>query len=127
MKNKIIIVTLAIFVSLLLPSLSRVVASDRDCPDHGGVDYCDVSSGHFVCKDGTHTAWNKCLYSTEQLLAEINSSKEEYYKNPDGFRERLLQKIVGLINERLSLYKTSYSLHVDGLAEYIYTILPDVK
>jgi len=50
------------------------------------------------------------------IKKEINLVKNKYYKNPDGFRERLTDQITDYL-------KTDKS----KVAEHVYNMLPDIK
>lgn len=52
----------------------------------------------------------------EQIKEQVKSAEDDYYKNPEGFREDLIIKIAG--NLRTTISKVAY---------YVYTMLPDIK
>lgn len=51
-----------IVIVLLFFPTQAVLAAPGCCSHHGGVDYCDTSSGRYVCKDGTYSPTCKCTY-----------------------------------------------------------------
>lgn len=54
--------------------------------------------------------------SSSLITSEINQVKNKYYKNPDGFRERLIDQI------------SDYAKSDRGeVANYVYSMLPDIK
>lgn len=65
MKNKILIICLIIIITLSF-NISKTYAGRGCCSWHGGQDYCDTSTGRWVCNDGTYSP--SCRCSSEELI-----------------------------------------------------------
>lgn len=117
--KKILLLSIPFFILLFF---NNTEAKQGCCSWHGGVAYCDTSTGRYVCNDGTYSPTCRCAYippkpsKTELIKDEITKVKSEYYKNPHWFREGLIGRIVKLLNADIS-----------SVAFYVYTMLPDVK
>lgn len=122
MKEKIkkILLTVVLFFAIMLP-LTLIEATRGCCSWHGGVAYCDTSTGRYVCNDRTYSPTCRCIYippkpsKTELVKNEIEKAKPAYYRNPHWFRENLIWKLMDLLN-----------VDIDFVAFYVYTMLPDV-
>jgi len=89
---------------------------------------CDTSVGRQVCRDGTYSPTCGCIHitstpkpsptpsQTDLIKNEVNNAKTEYYKNPNWFREKLIDKLM-----------KSLQASISSVALYVYTMLPDVK
>lgn len=57
------IVATGIFFALALIWLpQQILAQQGCCSWHGGIDYCDTSTGRYVCNDGEYSPSCTCLY-----------------------------------------------------------------
>lgn len=112
MLKKLIVPILLISFLFILVGVAQ--AKSGCCSWHGGVSYCDTSVGRYVCRDNTYSPSCGCYKAPSQIeliKAEIIKVKADYYKNPNWFREKLINKL----NYDKSL-----------VAFYVYTMLPDI-
>lgn len=86
MKIKIVILSIII---LIIPMF--VYAQRGCCSHHGGVAYCDTSTGKQICNDGTYSPSCRC----SKIDNEFN--ERNYYGNSNN-DENTLGIIVGLPN-----------------------------
>ena len=75
------------YVFLILISMSininLVKAGSGCCSWHGGQDYCDTTSGKWVCKDGTYSPSCKCKKNNiKNSIKTTNSDNKS--KNKDS-------------------------------------------
>jgi len=54
----------------------------------------------------------------DRIKEKINLAKNDYSKNHDGFRERLIKDIVGMVGDKMDVNQIGY---------FVYTMLPDMK
>jgi hypothetical protein len=92
MRYKRLLVPLFIFV-LLICLHSSVLATRGCCSYHGGVSYCDSSTGRYVCADGTYspscTCWKQeyipispTVAPTEEPTIEPTEDTSLYFLTP---------------------------------------------
>ncbi len=131
-----LIISLAIFLSIT----GIAQAKSGCCSWHDGVCGCDTDTGKQQCCDGTDSPSCTCEYikrepiidkvikdpsptpksSDEIIKNDIINSKEDYYSNPNGYRENKIRELIlrfpslGQLRETIIPY-------------YVYTLLPDVK
>lgn len=67
--------------------------------------------------DGTCDETSSTL-TEKEITEKINSAKQDYQNNPDGFRENLINDIVSLVGSGVDINNIGY---------FVYTILPDIN
>jgi len=122
----------------VLFAFSYANAKSGCCSWHGGVSHCDTSTGRQICNDGSYSPSCTCQYvpkpppqqtsttptayqsaptvSSAQIKTEVTNSKSDYFKDFDGFRERLVDEFIGKFPDAKA----------STITYYVYTILPDV-
>ncbi len=127
-----------IYLALFLSFSGVAQARSGCCSWHDGVCGCDTSTGEQRCCDGTNSPSCTCQYippespkpqkvnkpviikvpspSVENIRKEINAVQLKYFRNPNGFRERLIKQICDYLGAG-----------VEEVATQVYTMLPDVK
>jgi len=78
--------------------------------------YAPVSGIGWSCDSGYIKVGSTCHTEDDLIKKEIENSKANYYKNPSGFREKLITKIAN-----------SLKVNTNKVIFYVYTTLPDVR
>jgi len=122
-----------LLASFLFLALSgQASAKSGCCSWHKGVSHCDSSTGRQVCNDGTYSPSCTCPKVTSvqkhpvdpvpvtsyvgQIRTEILKSKNDYFLNPDGFRESKISDLIALFPNALA----------STISSNVYNMLPDV-